>query len=78
MSHLQAMALRGLLIVGAVVGFGTGIHQLHERRANADTLAKICVDAALGRDTAAEGIGRHRARWVAERCADHARQARAQ
>lgn len=75
MRPLRAKALRGLLIIGAVVGFSSGFHQLHERKHDADALAKICVDAALGRDTQADGMGRHRARWVAERCADHARQA---
>lgn len=71
--------LRGLLIVGVVAGFGSEIHhRAHHRHGQADALARVCVDAALGREAAVDtawGHGGHRARWVAERCAAHARHA---
>ena len=66
--------LRVALLVGAVVGFGSGLHHLHHHRhAHADALTRVCVDAALGRDSGEDrGWHGHRARWVAERCAEHA------
>lgn len=65
--------IKGLLIVGVVAGFGSEIHR-HRGSCQADALARVCVDAALGRAPAPEHAwGGHRARWVAERCAAHAR-----
>jgi len=69
----RARLVRGLLIAGVVLGFGSGIHHLaHHRHHGAERLTQVCVDAALGRDTGPLG---HRDRWVAERCAAHARDA---
>lgn len=71
MRFWKSRVLRGILIVGAVAGFGSEIfrHQ-HCREQYADALARTCVDAALGRDDGThEGWGGHRTRWVAERCA---------
>lgn len=70
--------LKGLLVVGMVAGFGSEIarHRHHHAHGHADALARVCVDAALGRAPAVDeswGHGGHRARWVAERCAAHAR-----
>lgn len=70
------MLIKGLLVVGVVAGFGSEIARHHRHHDHADRLARVCVDAALGRDGAAAdewGHGGHRARWVAERCAAHAR-----
>jgi hypothetical protein len=71
--------IEGLLVVGVVAGFGSEIHRHHHHRhGHADALARVCVDAALGRDLGVAdewGHGGHRARWVAERCAAHAREA---
>ncbi len=71
--------IKGLLVVGVVAGFGSEIyrHQHHRSHGYADRMARVCVDAALGRDTGAAdewGHGGPRARWVAERCAAHARE----
>lgn len=80
-SPLKTKLWTGLLIVGAVVGFGSGFHHLaHHHHGHADALARVCVDAALRRDAgeaAPWGHAGHRARWVAERCAAHARDAKA-
>lgn len=70
--------MKGLLVVGVIAGFGSEIvrHQCGHHRGYADHLARVCVDAALGRDAGAAdewGHDGHRARWVAERCAAHAR-----
>lgn len=62
--------MKGLLIAGVVLGFGSGFHHLaHHRHAQAERLTQVCVDAALHR--APNVTGRHD-RWVAERCAAHA------
>jgi len=76
-SPLQIKLLKALLVVGVVAGFGSEIarHRQH-RHGYADALARVCVDAALGRESAVSegwGHGGHEARWVAERCAAHAR-----
>lgn len=63
--------VRGLLIAGVVLGFGSGFHHMaHHRHHAADRLTRVCVDAALGHDTGPLG---RRDYWVAQRCADHAR-----
>ena len=62
---------RVALVAGAVLGFGSGFAHLQHHRHHADALTRVCVDAALGRDGAEVGQGRH-GRWVAERCAAHA------
>ncbi|MCA9652024.1 MAG: hypothetical protein KC501_19060 [Myxococcales bacterium] len=68
--------LKGVLLVGAVAGFGSEIGRCHRGYAHADELTRVCVDAALGRDHGEySGWHGHRARWVAERCAEHARDA---
>lgn len=76
MSPGKAALLRVALLVGAVVGFGSGLHHLHHHRHHRmDSLTRVCVDAALGRDSdQIRGWHGHRAQWVAERCAEHARE----
>jgi hypothetical protein len=80
-SPIKTKLLTGLLIVGTVVGFGSGFYRMaHHRHGYADALTRVCVDAALGRDSSVAepwGHAGHRARWVAERCAAHARDAKA-
>ncbi|MCX4242415.1 hypothetical protein [Paraliomyxa miuraensis] len=72
---IGSRVVMGLLVVGAVVGFGYEAHQRgHCRHAHADRLTRVCVEAALGRGDADAGWHGHRARWVAERCAAHAQQ----
>lgn len=69
---MKMRVVRGLLVTGVVLGFGSGMFHLahhHHRHHGPDHLTRVCVDAALGRE--APVIGR-RDRWVAERCAEHA------
>ena len=65
------------VVGGVVAGFGSEIHRHHHcRERYADALARTCVDAALGRETGGDddSWSGHRTRWVAERCAEHARE----
>lgn len=74
-TSIKLHVLRGVLVVGAVAGFGSEVGGCHHHgRGHADELTRVCVDAALGREDA-DHSGWHgpRARWVAERCAEHAR-----
>lgn len=80
-SPRKTKLLMCLLTVGAVVGFASGFHHLaHCRQASSEGLTRVCVDAVLGRAPAPTDEWTHhghRARWVAERCAAHAREGRA-
>lgn len=76
MRFFKTRLFKGLLVVGVVAGFGSEIHRHHHcRQGHADRLARVCVDAALGRDSGVDDTwAGHRERWVAERCAEHARE----
>lgn len=70
---MRTRIIKGLLVAGVIVGFGSSLHHLaHHRHARVDRLTRVCVDAALGREAP---VGERHDRWVADRCAAHARDA---